>query len=73
MSVNYLGTYLKTQRNRLGLDLKDVCEGTGLSLSLMEAIERGERRTSPSAFNKLVNFYKKKGLDPIKLFNKWEG
>ena len=68
-----LGRFIKSQRKRLGIELEDLAKGTGLSLSLVKAIEEGERKASMNVVDKMMKYWKVKGVSHEKIFNLWEG
>lgn len=52
-----IGTKIKTFRLNANKTLKEVSEGTGLSISLLSDIERGRTNPSLETCNKLAKFY----------------
>lgn len=61
-----IGSYLKEQRNRCHLSLKDVHEQTGITDSKLSRLERGEGKfLDPDELKRLAHLY---GIDVIPLF-----
>lgn len=60
-----IGSYLKEQRIRCALSLKDIYEKCGITDSKLSRIERGEKIPDPTELKKLAQAY---GLDVISLF-----
>lgn len=54
---DYVGERIKKERKKRSMTLQDLCEGTGLSLSLLSQIENGKITPSLSALNKIATFF----------------
>lgn len=52
-----IGDFLKTQRKRHGLTLRQVEEKTGISNSYLSQVERGKRTPSPDVLGRLAPVY----------------
>lgn len=68
-----LGRMMKSQRKRLDMNLGDMAKALGVSESHLKAIEEGERKASYNVVDKLMRFYKSKGVSIERVFNLWEG
>lgn len=53
----YLGTELRRIRKRRKQTLAEVSQGTGISVSFLSGIERGQTNPSLDTLNRLVNYY----------------
>lgn len=56
-NFKYVGERIKMERKKRSLTLKDLCEGTGLSLSLLSQIENGKITPSLSALDKIATYF----------------
>jgi transcriptional regulator with XRE-family HTH domain len=64
--IQNLGSIVNRQRNRLGLTLKNIADQSGVSISHLARIEKGERYPSPNVLRKIA---KPLSIDEKELFN----
>lgn len=66
MTLTPLGKLLRKLRIDLGIKLKDMAEGVGVSMAFLSAIELGKRQISEDLLNTVQRYFLNKGLDVAK-------
>ena len=68
-TMEHIGNYLRDIRKEKRLRLKDVSEGTGISISFLSDLERNCTNPSLATFWKLCTFY---GVWPSEVLDQYE-